>query len=186
MRVRQSLRRGLSRHKRLPPRETRVPSIYSTTLTTQLTDAHPVMNDAQGSFALKRNKTMNDRKRFDPECGPPSNLRMSVHAAGLDQYLRDRLVTYVRAEYCGSEDSGGFIAIEFTRADGAYCHIADGQTHLLIKATFRALLVARHPSWCQGHGSCGDFRWDLHRDSLTHTHYIRGECQERITHHGLS
>ena len=135
---------------------------------------------------------MNDTMRFDAECAidesdpsAESNVRMSAHAPDLDRHLRDRLVSYVRAEYCGSQDKGGFIAIEFVRADGAYCHIADGQTHLLIKATFRALLLMRHPSWCQGHGSCGDFRWDLVGDSLTHTHYMRGNGNERMTHHGV-
>jgi len=135
---------------------------------------------------------MNDSMRFDDENGVNAGAtpatpkpRMSAHAPDLDRFLRDRGICYVRAEYSGADDRGGFVALEFTREDGAYCHVPDGNRHLQIKAVFRALLLTRYPSWFRGYGSCGDFRWDLSADALTHSHYVRASGSERLTIHGL-
>lgn len=110
---------------------------------------------------------------------------MRGHAPELDRMLRGRDVAYVRVEYSGAEGRGGFDALLFVRADGSPVLPADGPLNVKLKATFRALLGARHPNWCQGNGSCGDFRWDLRADSLTHSHYTRGERNERTTLHGV-
>lgn len=133
---------------------------------------------------------MNDSIHFDVESEVDGGTispttRMSTHAPELDQFLRGRGICHVRAEYSGADDRGGFIAVEFMREDGAYCHVSDAQRHLQMKATFRALLLARHPDWFRSHGSCGDFRWNLTADSLTHSHYARGNGNERMTHHGV-
>jgi hypothetical protein len=170
-----------------------VPSIYSTTHFSAI-DSHS-RRDERNAWTISpgsEDRAMNDSIRFDAECAiddsdasAKTQQRMSAHAPGLDRFLRNHKISYVRAEYCGADDRGGFIAIEFTRDDGAYCHISDATPHLQIKAVFRALLLARHPSWIRGHGSCGDFRWDLRGDSLTHSHYTRGDGNERLTHHGV-
>jgi hypothetical protein len=111
---------------------------------------------------------------------------MRTHAPDLQRYLKAREVTYVRVEYSGSNGGGGFDALQFARADGTACFIGtEGAFHLRLKAIFRALLHSRYPTWCQGDGSCGDFRWELTADLLTHSHYLRGSTGERSTHHNL-
>jgi hypothetical protein len=111
---------------------------------------------------------------------------MRTHAPDLERFLKARDVIYVRAEYSGSDGRGSFDALHFARADGSACLIGDGAFHLRLKAVFRALLISRYPMWCLGNGSCGDFRWELSADLLTHSHYLRGSTTERSTHHNLS
>jgi len=111
--------------------------------------------------------------------------RMSTHAPELTQFLRERGIRYVRAEYSGTDDQGEFVLLELMREDGAYCHVSEPLRLLQIKTVFRALLLARHPDWYRGHGSCGDFRWNLTDDSLTHSHFVRGNSNDRMTYHGI-
>ncbi len=110
---------------------------------------------------------------------------MRSHVPELEKYLRDRHVAYVRSEYCGSEGKGEFEAIQFSRTDGSPCLIDDGVLNLRLKDTFRNLLNARYPAWLLGDGSCGDFRWSLSANLLTHVHCLRGAFRERNTHHNL-
>jgi hypothetical protein len=110
---------------------------------------------------------------------------MSTHAPELTRFLRDYGICCVRLEYCGREDRGDFVGMEFVRDDGKDCHAVDSNRSLQIKATFRALLLARYPGWAGGNGSCGDFRWDLRSDSLIHSHYTLGSSNERLTSHGI-
>jgi hypothetical protein len=147
--------------------------------TARLLLAHPELsvfgpNDAQTDGALHRPMRM----------APQRTMR--THVPELERFLKARDIRYVRVEYRGSEGGGGFDAIEFSRADGAACLIGDGAFHLRLKAVFRAVLMSRYPAWSLGDGSCGDFRWDLSADLLTHSHYLRGSTTERTTHHNLS
>lgn len=110
---------------------------------------------------------------------------MRSHAPEIDRYLRDRGVTYVRCEYAGRDGEGGFEPTQFQGANDTPCWISDGVINLRVKATFRALLMSRYPAWRLGDGSCGDFRWDLTRDSLIHSHYIGRSTHKRDTHHDV-
>src|ERR1700693_1873414 len=83
------------------------------------------------------------------------------HSPELNQLLRDHGVVVVTAEYRGMDGRGGFNSLRFTPADGANCLVFDGPRNLQLKAMFRAMLLARHPNWCHGAGSRGDFQWDI-------------------------
>ena len=106
----------------------------------------------------------------------PSRTGMREHSPELHRLLRDGGVVVVNAEYCGMDGRGGFDSLRFTTADGVECLVFDGLRNLQLKARFRAILLARHPDWCHGAGSCGKFRWDIGRDSVTHSHcaQVRG------------
>jgi len=110
---------------------------------------------------------------------------MRTHVPAIDRFLRDRGIVYVRSEYLGADGRGEFERLQFQRADGALCMMADSDIHQRLEATFRTLLFARYPHWCLGDGSGGDFRWNLTANVLTHTHYFRGIAVERSTHHNL-
>jgi hypothetical protein len=102
-----------------------------------------------------------------------------------ERYLRDRGTAHLRAEYRGANGQGSFETLRLWGIDGETESLRDDQHTLQLRAVFRALLFDRHPTWFSGDGTCGDFRWDVRANHLTHTHYSRGECQERVTHHGL-
>ena len=115
----------------------------------------------------------------------PSHHRMFGHSPELVRLLRDRGVIAVSAEYRGMDGRGGFDSLRFTTADGVECLVFDGPRNLQLKAMFRALLLARHPDWCHGAGSCGKFRWDLRRDLVTHSHCAQVRGFERTIVHGI-
>jgi len=102
-----------------------------------------------------------------------------------ERYLRDRGAAHLRAEYSGANGQGRFESLRLWGIDGASELLRDDQHSLQIRAVCRALLFDRHPTWFVGDGTCGDFRWDIRANHLIHSHYVRGEHQERITHHGL-
>jgi hypothetical protein len=111
---------------------------------------------------------------------------MRTHAPQLDRCLRRRDVVYVQFQYHGVGGRGGTVdEIAFTYADGSPELVEMGGLQKDLTATLLALLDDRHPNWCEGDGSCGDFRWDLQRNVLTHSHYTLGERNERMTHHGV-
>jgi hypothetical protein len=113
------------------------------------------------------------------------NRTLRTQAAALMRNLVSRGVTYARLEYSGAEGQGGFIALAYTDAESSPLSIANDQVNSSLEAICRGTLEERHPNWCQGDGSCGDFRWDIRADSLVHSHYTLGERHERMTHHGL-
>jgi hypothetical protein len=115
----------------------------------------------------------------------PSRTKMREHSPELHRLLRDGGVVVVNAEYRGMEGRGGFDSLRFTTADGVECHVFDGPRNLQLKARFRALLLARHPDWCHGAGSWGKFRWDIRRDSVTHSHCAQVRGIERTIVHGV-
>jgi len=115
----------------------------------------------------------------------PSRTRVREHSPELHRLLRDRGVVVVNAEYRGTDGRGGFDSLRFTTADGVECLVFDGPRNLQLKARFRAILLARHPDWCHGAGSCGKFRWDLRRDSVTHSHCAQVRGIERTIVHGI-
>jgi len=116
---------------------------------------------------------------------PHAAKSMRTHVPNIDQFLRDRGIAHVRSEYFGANGHGRFEMLQYQRADGIPCQIADGTVNLKLKATFRALLLARYPQWCLGDGSGGDFRWDLTTNVLTHVHCFRGAVVDRATHYNL-
>jgi hypothetical protein len=115
----------------------------------------------------------------------PSHERMFRHSPELNRLLRDHGVVVVNAEYRGMGGRGGFDSLRFTTADGADRLVFDGPRNLQLKAMFRALLLARHPDWCHGKGSCGQFRWDIRRDSVTHCHWAQVRGLEATIVHGI-
>ena len=115
----------------------------------------------------------------------PSHRPLLGHSPELNQLLRDHGVAVVNAEYRGMEGRGGFDSLRFTTADGADYLVFDGPRNLQLKAMFRALLLTRHPDWCRGTGSCGEFRWDIRRDSVTHSHCAQVGGIERTIVHGV-
>jgi hypothetical protein len=115
-----------------------------------------------------------------------ARLSMRKHVPQLDQQLRARDVTAVRADYCGRYSQGGFDRLLFFRSDGTDGLTVDGICNLQLKAVFRALLLAREPGWCRGAGSCGDFRWDLRSDALIHHHYLLGKPHEWTPDHRVA
>ncbi len=115
----------------------------------------------------------------------PSRTRVREHSPELHRLLRDRGVVVVNAEYRGMDGRGGFDSLRFTTADGVECLVFDGPRNLQLKARFRAILLARHPDWCHGAGSCGKFRWDIRRDSVTHSHCAQVRGIERTIVYGV-
>jgi hypothetical protein len=115
----------------------------------------------------------------------PSRTRMREHSPELHRLLRDGGVVVVTAEYRGMGGRGGFDSLRFTTADGADRLVFDGLRNLQLKAMFRAILLARHPDWCHGAGSCGKFRWDIRRDAVTHSHCAPVRGLERTIVHGV-
>ena len=115
----------------------------------------------------------------------PSHHRMFGHSPELVRLLRNRGVVVVTAEYRGMDGRGGFDSLRFTTADGVQWLVFDGPRNLQLKARFRAILLARHPDWCHGAGSCGKFRWDIRRDSVTHSHCAQVRGIERTIVHGV-
>jgi hypothetical protein len=112
---------------------------------------------------------------------------MRTHAPQLDRCLRRHGVVYVQFQYRGVGGHFGTVdEITLTYADGSPELVEIGGLQSDLTATLLALLNERHPNWCEGDGSCGDFRWDLERNALTHSHYTLGERNERVTHHGVS
>jgi hypothetical protein len=103
----------------------------------------------------------------------------------VERYLRDRGAAHLTAEYCGANEKGTFEPLRVWTIDGTTASLRDDHYSLKLRAVFRALLLDRHPTWFAGDGTCGDFRWDIRANHLTHTHYVRGEHQERMTHEGL-
>lgn len=111
---------------------------------------------------------------------------MHKRSTELTRLLRDRGVGIVKAEYRGIDGRGGFDSLQFTTTDGANFCVFDGVRNPQVKAMFRAMLLARHPDWCRGAGSHGDFRRDIGRDSVTHRHWARAhERQRRIDNRQL-
>jgi hypothetical protein len=104
----------------------------------------------------------------------------------IERYLRDRGGAHLVAEYSGANGNGKFETLRLWTTEGTTALLLDDQLTLKLRAVFRALLLDRHPTWFAGDGSCGDFRWDIRANHLTHTHYVRGERQERLTYHGLT
>jgi hypothetical protein len=115
-------------------------------------------------------------------CASVPHLRQLV--ANLQRYLRSHDVTYVRAEYSGRDGQGGLSSLHASVAAGGEVQAGDRKWTRHLAATFRVLLQSRHPHCWDGSGSCGDFRWNLQSSSLTHSHYLLGERNERVTHHG--
>jgi hypothetical protein len=113
--------------------------------------------------------SLGDYPPFDRPDEPSRRCNLA-HSPGLHRLLRDRGVVAILAEYRGMDGRGGFDSLRFTTADGADGLIFDGPRNLQLKAMFRAMLLAHHPNWCHGAGSCGDFRWDIRRDAVTHCH----------------
>jgi hypothetical protein len=112
----------------------------------------------------------NDHALFDLS-DELSNHNVLRHSPELKRLLRERAVVAVNAEYRGMDGRGRFDSLQFITADGKDCPVFDGPRNLQLKAIFRAMLLARHPGWCQCAGSCGTFRWDIRSDSMTHCHY---------------
>jgi len=118
-----------------------------------------------------------------PTCATRS---MRTHAPQLDRSLRARDVIYVQFQYRGVAGRCGTVdEILLTYADGSPELVQMGGLQTELTATFLALIDERHPDWCAGNGSCGDIRWDLRGNTLTHSHYTLGVRNERLTHHGL-
>jgi hypothetical protein len=113
----------------------------------------------------------------------PSHHPMIGHAPELNRLLRDHGIVVVNAEYRGMDGRGGFDSLRFTTADGADGLVFDGPRNLQLKAMFRAMLFARYPNWCHGAGSCGEFRWDIRRGSVTHSH--RAQVRGRTMAHDV-
>lgn len=110
--------------------------------------------------------------------------RMRRYLTSLDHWLRCMDFAYVRAEYVGGEGRGMFFALHCYQANESECWIANGVRTARVAAVFAALLEFRHPTWREGEGSCGDFRWDIASDRVTHTHVVRGIRRERMIHVG--
>lgn len=116
----------------------------------------------------------NDPALFDLSDEPP-NHKVLNYSPELKRLLRDRAVVAVNAEYRGMDGRGGFDSLRFVTADGTDRLVFDGPRNLQVKSMFRAMLLARHPGWCHGTGSCGTFRWDIRSDSMTHCHYSQAQ-----------
>jgi len=122
---------------------------------------------------------------IEPKTNPAlSNHSMRRLVPELDQLLRDLHVIHVQVDYSGGECRGDLDAPLITYADGSPELVANGPFNAILKATFRALLLVRHPVWNAGSGSCGTFGWDLQTDALTHSHCPVDEASESMIHYG--
>jgi hypothetical protein len=113
---------------------------------------------------------------------PPT---MSRRAPDLCEWLRTMDFSFVQVEYVGAHEGGQFLAPRCYRAVRADHWSVVGARSAQLIALFTALLESRYPDWRAADGSCGDFRWDLNTDELVHTHYVRGERNDRYTLLGI-
>jgi hypothetical protein len=111
--------------------------------------------------------------------------RSEARRSDLKRFLQAKGIDYVRAEYGSRNGRGAFDQILFCTDDGRRTLVLEAARTSQVKALFLAVLTARHPDWCRGEGTCGDFRWRPEENELTHSHYALGEEVERITHHGF-
>ena len=120
---------------------------------------------------------------FEGPATHPRTMRCCVPE--LFEWLNTLDFSLVQIEYKSLNGRGEFLEPRCYRPFRADYWSIEGERAARLVSFFASLLDSRCPSWRVEHGSCGDFRWDLTADEVIHTHYARGERNERRTQHGI-
>lgn len=120
---------------------------------------------------------------FERHAAHPQTMRHRV--PDLFEWLATLDFSRIHVEYRSLDGRGEFLQPRCYRPLRADYWSIEGERADRLVTFFASLLDSRCPSWREYPGSCGDFRWDLAADEVIHTHYVRGERNERLTQHGL-
>lgn len=110
---------------------------------------------------------------------------IAAHLPDLARFLEAAAVCYAKVSYDGSGSSEEWrwkfvdapqrvVALDLPSA------LKEGGERF-----FREVLEARYPNWSAEQGGCGEFRWDILCDHLTHVHHHRYIDFETTCHRGL-
>ena len=201
----QSICDGLSRHKRQPPREARVPSIYSTTHRPSIDScARRAPREAGNPARIQSENFMTQSNKPSNDASPDA-ISDATSSFSLEQYYGERLknvrqhlpvaahqlkaagVARVDIYYDGCGDSGQIEGVRYFDAQRKWIKSSPllSISEDVLRELFYDLLETRHAGWENNDGAFGEFEWDLNADTLKHSHSERYVECETTEHDGI-